>query len=189
MRPLVAVGVAAVAIGFVAAFDRGLAAALDPSTAVVTLVGLFGAVQGLRYASARRSRDRRATDLGEPEQRVRATVPGSDLDAEIARVASSSRGGYRSRAALRDRVREVAIANVARERNCSTAEAGRAVESGAWTDDPTAAAFLADDAPYPLRVRLRVAVSGESRYGFGLRAAVDAIGRVEAGESGAEAGR
>lgn len=189
MRPLVAVGVAAVAVGFVAAFDRGLAASLDPSTAVVTLVGLFGVVQGLRYAGGRRSRDRRAIDLGEPERRVRASVPGSDLDDEIARVASSSRGGYRSRAALRDRVREVATASAARERNCSTAEAVRAVETGAWTDDSTAAAFLADDASYPLRVRLRAAVSGESRYGLGLRAAVDAIGRVEAGESSTEAKR
>ena len=179
MRLLVAVGVTAVAVGFVAAVDRGVAAALDPSTAVVTLIGLFGVVQGVRYANGRRGRERRATDPGEPERRTRATVPGADLDDRISRLTTGSRGSYRSRTELRSRVRAVAVAVVANDRNRSTADAKRAVKSGAWTTDPTAAAFCSAERSYPLRVRLRAVATGGSRYGYGLRAATDAIERIE----------
>ena len=179
MRLLVAVGVAAVAVGFVAAVDRGVAAALDPSTVVVTLIGLFGVVQGVRYANGRRNRERRTTDLGAPERRVRAAVPGDGLDDRIARMTTGPRGGYQSRSEIRSRVRDVAVAAVARDRNRSPADAERAVESGAWTTDPTAAAFLSAERSYPLGVRLRAAATSRSRYEYGLSAAVDAIERLE----------
>ncbi len=188
MRFVVAVGVIAVGVGFVAVADRGVAAALDPSTVVVTLIGVFGLVQGVRYANGRRKRDRQTADPGEPERRARATVPGGDLDDRIARMTAATRGGHRSRQELRGRVHEVAVASVARDRNCSDPEAARAVERGTWTDDPTAAAFLSEAVSYPIRVRLRAAVSGRTRYGFGLRAAIDAIDRLEAGGVGSSAG-
>ena len=179
MRLLVAVGVAAITVGFVAAVDRGLAAALDLSTAVVTLIGLFGVVQGVRYANGRRNRERRTTDLGAPERRTLASVPGADLDERIARTTTGSRGGYRSRTELRRRIRTVAVAVVARDRNRSSADAERAVRTGAWTTDPTAAAFCSAERSYPLGVRLRAAATSRSRYGYGLRATVEAIERLE----------
>jgi len=163
MRPLALVGVAAVAVGFVAVVNRSIAAAIDPSTVVVTLIGALAVVQGVRYANERRGRDRRAADPGEPERRVPATVPGADLDERIGRMTAASHGGYASRRELRERVRAVAVAAVARDRNCSTAAAERAVEVGTWTDDPTAAAFLASDASYPIGVRLRAGIRGRSR--------------------------
>jgi len=184
VRPLALVGVAAVAVGFVAVANRGVAAAIDPSTLVVTLIGALAVVQGVRYANERRGRDRRTADPGEPERRAPATVPGADLDERIARMTAASPGAYASRRELRERARAVAVAAVARERNCSTAAAERAVDVGTWTDDRTAAAFFAGDASYPIRVRLRAAVRGRSRYGYGLRAAIDAIGRLDAGETG-----
>lgn len=183
MRPLAFVGVAAVAVGFVAVMNRSIAAAIDPSAVVVTLIGAFAVVQGARYANERRVRDRRAVDPGEPERRAPATVPGADLDERIARMSAASIGGYASRRELRERIRTVAVAAVARDRNCSTAAAERAVDVGTWTDDRTAAAFFASDASYPVRVRLRAALRGRSRYGYGLRAAVDAIGRLDVGEA------
>lgn len=191
MRPLAIVGVAAVAIGFVAVVNRGVAAAIDPSAVVVTLIGALAVVQGVRYANERRVRDRRTAALGEPERRAPATVPGTDLDERIARVTSPSLGGYASRRKLRERVRTAAVAAVARDRNCSTAAAERAVEGGTWTDDPAATAFFSADASYPIRIRIGAAVRGRSRYGYGLRAAIDAIGRLDADASadrGADAG-
>jgi len=188
VRPLVAVGVAAVAVGFVAAVDQGVAAALDPSTTVVTLIGALGVAQGVRYANARRGRRRQAASPGDPERRAPAAVPGADLDERIERATGPGLGGHRARSQLRDRVREVAVATVARERNVSVEAAEHLVETGDWTDDSTAAAFLARRSSYPVRVRLRAVVSGRSRYEFGLRAVVDAIDRVEGGgRSGADA--
>ncbi|TKX80499.1 hypothetical protein [Halorubrum sp. SD626R] len=185
MRPLVAVGVAAVAVGFVAAVDRGVASALDPSTTVVTLIGALGVVQGVRYANARRDRERRAADPGDPERRAPATVPGAALDERVGRATGSALRGHRARRELRDRTRELAVAAVARDRNVPAEAAADLVEDGEWTDDATAAAFLSRGSAYPVRVRLRAVVSGSSRYGFGLRATVDAIGRLEGdGERG-----
>jgi hypothetical protein len=182
VRPLVAVGVAAVAVGFVAAVDRGVAAALDPSATVVTLIGALGAVQGLRYANARRNRTREAAAPGDPERRAPASVPGDDLDERIERATGPALGGHRARREVRDRVRELAVAAVARDRNAPTDAAEDLVETGEWTDDATAAAFLAPRSSYPVRVRVRAMVSGRSRYESGLRAAVDALDRLEDGE-------
>lgn len=182
VRPLVAVGVAAVAVGFVAAVDRGVAAALDPSATVVTLIGALGAVQGLRYANARRNRTREAAAPGDPERRAPASVPGADLDERIERATGPALGGHRARREVRDRVRELAVAAVARDRNAPTDAAEDLVETGEWTDDATAAAFLAPRSSYPVRVRVRAMVSGRSRYESGLRAAVDALDRLEDGE-------
>ncbi|GAA0724611.1 hypothetical protein J2744_002398 [Halorubrum trapanicum] len=181
MRPLVVAGVLAVAVGLLAALDRGVAAAISPTSTVVTLIGVLGVVQGIRYANARRDRRRLPTDPGEPERRAPAAVPGADLDERIARVASPAPGGYRDRRDLRDRVREVAVDAVARDRNCSREAAEATVDDGTWTDDPVAAAFFDARTGYPLRVRLSATVRGRSRYWYGLRAAIDEIDRIESG--------
>jgi hypothetical protein len=179
VRPLAVAGVLAVAVGLLAALDRGVASAISPTSTVVTLIGVLGVVQGVRYANARRDRRRLLTDPGEPERRAPAAVPGSDLDERIARVASPSPGGYRDRRDLRDRVREVAVDAVARDRNCSREAAAAAVDDGTWTEDPAAAAFFDTRTAYSLRVRLSAAVRGRSRYWYGLRAAIDEIERIE----------
>ncbi|KOX96617.1 MULTISPECIES: hypothetical protein [Halorubrum] len=181
MRPLAIVGVAAVAVGVLAALDRGVAAAISPTSAVVTLLGVLGVVQGVRYANARRDRRRLLTDPGEPERRAPAAVPGTDLDERIARVVSPAPGGYRDRRDLRDRIREVAVDAVARDRNCPPEAAAAAVDDGTWTDDPTAAAFFDTRSGYPVRVRLSAGIRGRSNYWYGLRAAVDEIERIEGG--------
>ncbi|WP_244629356.1 hypothetical protein [Halorubrum sp. PV6] len=183
MRLAALAGVVAVAVGFVAVVNRSIAAAIDPSATVVTLVGVLAVVQGVRYATERRGRDRRIAALGEPERRTPATVPGTDLDEQIAQATNASIGRHSTRRTLRERVRRVAVAAVARTRNCPTAAAERVVATGAWTDDPAAVAFFDDDAAYPVRVRLRAAVRGRSRYRYGLRAAVDAIDRLDATDS------
>jgi len=181
VRPLAVVGVLAVAVGLLAALDRGIAAAISPPSAVVTLIGVLGVIQGIRYANARRDRRRLSTEPGEPERRAPAAVPGADLDERIARVASPAPGGYRDRRELRDRIRGVAVEAVARDRNCSREAAEAAVDDGTWTDDPAAAAFFGVRGSYPVRVRLSATVRGRSRYWYGLRAAIDEIDRTESG--------
>ncbi|MFC5135436.1 MULTISPECIES: DUF7269 family protein [Haloferacaceae] len=182
MRPLAAVGIAAVAAGFLVAVDRGLASTLDFSWVVVTLIGLLGVIQGVRYASARRGRERRSTDLGEPERRERAAVPGADFDATVARAASARRRrGRAARDDVRSRVRAAAVRTVARERNCSRERAAELVEEGTWTDDRTAAAFLSRSASYPLRDQIRGGLPGRSTFRIGVTAAVDALERATTG--------
>ena len=182
MRPVAIAGVAAVAVGLLAALDRGIAAAISPTSAVVTLLGVLGLAQGVRYANARRDRRRLLTDPGEPERRAPAAVPGSALDERIAQVASPAPGGYRSRRDLRDRVREATVEVVARDRNCAREAAAEAIDDGTWTDDPAAAAFFDTRTAYPVRVRVVAGVRGRSNYWYGLRAAIDEIERIDGGE-------
>jgi hypothetical protein len=179
VRPLVVAGVVAVGVGLLAALDRGVAAAISPSSVVVSLIGVLGVVQGVRYANARRDRRRPATDPGEPERRAQAAVPGGDLDDRIAAVIGSSPRSYRDRRDLRDRVRAVALAAVARERNCSEAAAATALDDGTWTDDRVAAAFFDARTAYPVRLRLSAGLRGRSNYWYGLRAVIDEIDRIE----------
>jgi hypothetical protein len=182
VRVLVALGVAAVAAGFAVLVDRGLAGALDLSSAVVTAVGLLGILQGLRYASERRGRDRRTTDLGEPERRDPATVPGTDLDRRIARATLPGRRGRGAKNTVRSRVRSLAVRAVARGRDLSRDRAEDLVEDGEWTDDRTAAAFLTRSISYPLRVQLRGGLPRRSTFRMGLTAATDGIDRLADGE-------
>ena len=182
MRPVAIAGVAAVAVGLLAALDRGIAAAISPTSAVVTLLGVLGLVQGVRYANARRDRRRLLTEPGEPERRAPAAVPGPAPDERIAQVASPPPGGYRSRRDLRDRVREATVEVVARDRNCAREAAAEAIDDGTWTDDPAAAAFFDTRTAYPVRVRVVAGVRGRSNYWYGLRAAIDEIERIDGGE-------
>ncbi|TKX53901.1 hypothetical protein EXE42_10340 [Halorubrum sp. SP3] len=179
MRPLAVAGVLAVAVGLLAALDRGVASAISPTSTVVTLIGVLGVVQGIRYANARRERRRVPADPGDPERRAPAAVPGAALDERIARAASPAPGGYRDRRDLRDRIREVSVTAVARDRNCSREAAAAAVDDGTWTDDGAAAAFFDTRTAYPLRVRLSAGVRGRSNYWYGLRAVIDEIERIE----------
>jgi len=68
--PLALVGVAAVAVGFVAVVNRSIAAAIDPSTVVVTLIGALAVVQGSIRERAPRPRPAgrrpRARSAGRP---------------------------------------------------------------------------------------------------------------------------
>ncbi|WP_241964444.1 hypothetical protein [Halorubrum sp. 48-1-W] len=190
MRPLAVVGITAVAVGFLFVVDRQLASTLDLSWVVVTLIGVLGVLQGVRYASARRDRERRSTDLGEPERRERAVVPGADFDATVARAASVRRSRRRTaRDDVRSRVRAAAVRAVARERACSRERAVDLLDEGTWTDDRTAAAFLSRSIGYPIGDRIRGSLPGRSTFRIGVSAAVAAVERTTTGiGSGRRAG-
>jgi len=79
------------------------------------------------------------------------------------------------RAAVRDRLRQTAIETVRRVDGCSAAAARAAVSAGEWTDDRTAAAFLADEGPGPLKQRLRDALPRGSQFQHRTDRAVAAI--------------
>lgn len=178
MRYRTAFGTLAVLAGFVVLLDAGLAAAVDLSAVAVTLVGALAAVQGIRYAAARRGLEPNTLDGGTPERRIASPVPGDDVDKQLARSTAGSRSHYELRGRLRGRVRAAAIAEVAGTRNCSPSRAADLVDGGAWTDDPVAAAFLADELSYPARVRFRARVFGKSLFERGFVAATAAVDRL-----------
>lgn len=175
MRAVEVVGVAALLAGFLAVFQRGVAGLFDFSYAFVTLVGVLAAVQGVRYASARRRTEHVSLDLGDPEERYVVDVPGAEVDDWLRRVDPRSRGGARFRNRLRERIREAAVERLVSARGHTPAEAEAALADGSWTDDPAAAAFLAPSLGYPLRTRLRVRLRGGSLFRHGVDRTVAAL--------------
>ncbi|MFD1588843.1 hypothetical protein ACFR9U_17840 [Halorientalis brevis] len=118
------------------------------------------------------------------------SVPtGVPLGAQIDHVVEQGLHPYehvtgRSRATVRDRLRQTAIETVRRVDGCSSAAARAAVSAGEWTDDQAAAAFLADEGPAPLAQRLRDALPRGSRFQDRTARAVTAI--LERDEQGGD---
>lgn len=109
------------------------------------------------------------------------SVPtGQPLGAQIDHVIEQGLHPYEHvtgtpRAAVRDRLRQTAIETVRRVDGCSAAAATAAVSAGEWTDDQTAATFLADEGPGPLGERLRDALPRGSQFQQRTDRAVTAI--------------
>jgi hypothetical protein len=135
----------------------------DPRRLLVAL----GAVVGLYAAWSARSGSSRAPapggpaapfeGVGEPPEGVTAADrarTGRTLDE---RVEAAVAGDPAALASIRTTLAETAAAAHARRTDCSPESATRAVETGAWSADPIAAAFLAgEDGPgFPLSARLR----------------------------------
>ena len=93
------------------------------------------------------------------------TPPGAVVDSVIA-GGLGPRAHLRGdeRAAVRDRLRTAAVETLVRVEGDSRLDARERVARGAWTDDRTAAAFLAEEGPGSLGSRLVDALPGGSRF-------------------------
>lgn len=152
-----AVGVLAVVFGL-AGVVSGATGPFSLTEVFVTVVGLLALIQGARYALERRAVDPNWTDLGEPERRYRAPTPGDDFDRHV----NVSHLPVASLRRTRNRIRDAAVASlVANGVPAETAE--ERVESGEWTDDPVAAAFLhPGPTQVPIRDRIRALIEGRT---------------------------
>lgn len=163
-------GAAAAAVGLAAFFMPGLAdsfsfvrrleAALGNDYLLVASVSAVALLLGLLFAFRGRAGTVQQAETPDAEGVESVPAPGDDFD-ELVKEAK----GWRSREKkeeVRDRVREAAVDVVASEENCSRPEAERYVDTGTWTADRYASAFLGGrDAPQlPLLTRLRVAYGG-----------------------------
>ncbi|WP_408959516.1 hypothetical protein [Natrinema sp. 74] len=95
-------------------------------------------------------------------------------------LTNAARGWYAcsmtgSAADVRRRLVEGAVRTLTTKYGLATAAAREAVRSGSWTDDPVAAAFLADDLRQPPRERRRAAIDPGAAYDRRVRRTLDAI--------------
>jgi len=179
---LAAVGV----VAFVLALVPGLATLLPVGTVVAWLGNdyfLLGAFGGVALAVLGWMVARRATGHVEqaappdPETVPDAPRPGERVDELLARwpwALSAADRDY-----LRERLRAAAVSDQLGDGR-SRASARERVESGAWTDDPMAARFLAGDSAGPtVTERLRLALRGDAWTQHAARATARVL--VEAG--------
>lgn len=122
------------------------------------------------------------TETPTPERPVTAPVAGDAVDDALdSRTALVPIVGDERREELRERLRTVATETWIRRGDCSREEAERRLDSGTWTDDDEAGAFLAGRGP-GVEAHLLALARGEPWGRRGARRAVEAL--LETGERG-----
>jgi hypothetical protein len=171
-----------------------LAAAMDALTGTVGLTGLavvaglIAVVQGL-WSSTTASRPPPLPVDGDPEPTDRAgasPVVGETFDERLAAVQRVGGRSEEGEAVVREELRRLATDTYQRTHRCDWEPAARAVESGDWTDDPAAAAFVggADAPDVPLRLWFNDMLSEHGAFHRQTVRTLRAIYALE-GESGA----
>lgn len=107
-------------------------------------------------------------------------------------LATAGKGWFRCRpnesiADVRGRLSDGAVRLLATNRGLATDAALDAVRSGTWTDDPVAAAFLADDRRQPFAERLRAAVDPGAAHTRRVRRTLAAIEAIDDGTARTDA--
>jgi len=182
LTPIAGLGVLVILFGGLVATDPALAGALDLGTVALTIVGGVATVQGLRFV-ALGLRDRpEAVDLGDPEVAKSGAALGGEYDATFDDGDGRRSGGTAAEVdSLRERFRRVAVDRLAVARDWDADRAEAALDDGAWTDDPVAAAFLSGER-IPVRDRLRSYLRRKPPYRFALERTVAAIADLEGTE-------
>ncbi|MFC4450182.1 DUF7269 family protein [Halorussus aquaticus] len=154
------------------------------------LLLVLGSVVGAYAAWAARggTAERPATDsasarfegVGARPESVSATDRARTGEAFDRRVAAACDGDDRALRAVRTTLAETAAGAHARAADRTPERARRAVETGAWTDDPIAAAFLADESGprFSLPARLRAWLDPAAERRRRVERTIDAVGRV-----------
>ncbi|NHN61517.1 MULTISPECIES: hypothetical protein [Halorussus] len=182
-----ALGVAFLPRLFPAAVFRPLSALVASPAAIL----LFGAAAGLLGVQAVRASATGAVDDADRADRWTPTRPperayydeyrtaGDDVDA-VFDVAPDEADNFASgRRKAHKRILQTAISVVADVEGVDRDTAADLVGSGAWTDDPRAAAFLGRRNYAPLRIRIRDWASGEhfERWADRAVAEIEALDR------------
>ncbi|MFC6826997.1 DUF7269 family protein [Halopelagius fulvigenes] len=155
--------------------DYVLAAAVGilATVLVVAVVALRG-LDGIDQAT-----------MPEPETVQHASYPGVRFDRTVTeRIHLLPHRPTEEEKRLRDRIRRAAERAVMRRENVSRERADAMVESGEWTDDATAAAFVSDSRRPPLRARFAALLTHRSLFQRGARRAAEEVSRLDGREAG-----
>ncbi|AGB37613.1 DUF58 domain-containing protein [Natronococcus occultus] len=156
------------------------------SRTALVVVGLVAIAIGLRALFAREPP--RSVDTPDPERSTVVPTPGATLHGAIdAFRTSETRYSVTGRRTV-EGLRAATIAVLSRFDGNDEETARRRLETGEWTDDEVAAAFLSESLEVPRSARDWVAdtVRGTSRFRTGVRRAVAAIEDIADGGDGGD---
>ena len=156
---------------------------------VAVFLPLFGVLLGL-YAGWLVNRHRSSA----PESSFGADIDdgmgvGDAVDSGVARrLSTATEAQYRCQSTIgcrtiRAELTEGAIRAVRTRHGHSPSAAREAVRSGTWTEDPVAAAFLAEESRLPLSERLRAVIDPGRAYRRRVRRTVAAIESLDPTDS------
>jgi uncharacterized repeat protein (TIGR01451 family) len=141
---------------------------LTVGTALVIVLGVAAIGVGLRAVSNRRSTPVEALQPPAVEARTTVTIPGHEVDAQLADLASTTGTAWiDSQRSLTRRLEALATATLARSDSArDEASAATLLETGEWTDDEFAQRFFTGDreqSSLPQRLQSRL---GSARPAF-----------------------
>jgi hypothetical protein len=150
---------------------------------VVGLYAAWSARASSPEAPARDGPEAKFERTGDPPEAVSAadrTRTGESLDD---RIAAACAGDDEALRAVQSNLADTAASAHARAADRSPEAARRDVVSGAWTDDPIAAAFLADESgpDFSLMARLRAWLDSSAERRRRIDRTVEAVGRLLGG--------
>jgi len=150
---------------------------------VVGLYAAWSARASSPEAPARDGPEAKFERTGDPPEAVSAadrTRTGESLDD---RIAAACAGDDEALRAVRSNLADTAASAHARAADRSPEAARRDVASGAWTDDPIAAAFLADESgpDFSLLARLRAWLDSSAERRRRIDRTVEEVGRLLGG--------
>ncbi|MEF8807520.1 DUF7269 family protein [Natronomonas sp.] len=178
MRRRALAGLLATTLGIGMVWFQAFANALPLGSVVVSGIGGLTVVVGLEYLRRRRGTLRKAADVDPPEPGYRSTVPGEDVDADLA--ATGTEGAER-RGQIRHRLREVTAKVLVANGGYRPEAARQAVDEGTWTDDEVAAGYLAEPMRIPPRLQVRQLFRRRSTTRVFVRHTLDALREVRGG--------
>jgi len=175
-RDLAALGGGLVLLGAGLTLLPGLGETLSAvvTPPVLAALGLAVALTGVAATAGQAGADPDPT----PEPAASEDVLGAEFDAALARLEAMSSVELRraeTPRTVRDRLREAAVALVVSREGVDRRTAAAWVDQGRWTDDPVAAAFLAEDGRVPARVRWRERLSTTPRVVTRARRTAEAL--------------
>jgi len=187
-RILGVLGTVGVGLGLAVILLPGVATGLTTRRLLIPGIGLLALVQAVRTVQARRDLRVRQAETPTPEPFAPSPSPGASFETSLDSVeATTGIRQVRAKRAVRERLTEAAISVLTHRTHCSEAAARRRLETGTWTDDPHAAAFLASDRQSSLdwSTRLRLRLRGASPFEWRARRTMDAVvGIDDAGGDG-----
>ncbi|MFC6955541.1 DUF7269 family protein [Halorubellus litoreus] len=180
-RALFAVGAACVAVGV--ARLAGVVGPVLPGGAYGFLAVAVLAVVVAGVTLYRDATDDDSPERAAPPERSRPRRPGAAAARAIAdlRVVGRRADADDGRRELHDRLESLAVDVLVAKRDVDASTARDQLASGAWTDDPTAAACFVDGPIPPLSARDQFAAlrSGDPPYARRVRRALAELDRVE----------
>jgi uncharacterized repeat protein (TIGR01451 family) len=174
-----AVGVLAVLAGVAVLAQPSLATAVPVAAIVTPLIAIFALVIALWLVRERYNTTLDHVAFPTAELPFAMSTPGDDIDEMLYRYTQLGEATLEYPEQIGERLRDVAVAVIARREECTRDEALDRLEDGSWTDNRWAAAFFSERVAPPTlsrldRVRRRFG-SGEGAYERQVRETVDAI--------------
>ena len=143
---------------------------------LISVIGILALIQAFRVIQTRRHDDLDEAETPDPELPVPTQSPGDELETVLEQFLGRQRLYYH-RKRIREGLQAAAIAVLTQYGGYSELEAQEQLETGTWTDNVYAAAFLGGEAaPVPsFRARIWDTVRRKSALQQNVRHTVDAI--------------